>query len=243
MHAGHELLTHKQREKERGSNLTIDQINVAISKAFCMHKKDGDDWIKWREYNLNHKWEIRYESLITTWNMMNCINRNNISGFPNQKRSSRGFTWPTTDGPFCSIISSAKEETTCWSFVPTSMTSYFEMWNKWTQKLSIYKEYRYPYNDMMSDCILTMAGMKESQKYILRPAAIRWLTISWNKSKPKQWKNQKSKFSVFEFWRNDRLPCIFMKMHTIAYPQSGQLQSYKVISLNWTFNIVTFSFF
>lgn len=66
-----------------------------------------------------------------TWNMMNCINRRSITGFPNQNKSSRGFTWVPTVGPVCSTISSAKEDTTCWSFVPTTMTSFdiefFEM--------------------------------------------------------------------------------------------------------------------
>lgn len=64
-----------------------------------------------------------YSAWSITWNIINCINRNNISGFLNQNRSSRGFTWVPTDGPVCSIISSANEETTCWSFVPTTITS------------------------------------------------------------------------------------------------------------------------
>ena len=31
----------RERERERESNLTKDQINVAISKAFFMHKKEA----------------------------------------------------------------------------------------------------------------------------------------------------------------------------------------------------------
>lgn len=70
----------------------------------------------------------RFCTYCITWNDINCIKRNKISGFPNQNRSSRGFTWVPIDGPRGSAISSANRETTCWSFVPTNMTS-FDMCN------------------------------------------------------------------------------------------------------------------
>lgn len=66
-------------------------------------------------------WNLRSVNLHITWNDMNCIKRDKISGFPNQNSASRGFTSLPTDGP---ATSRASRETTCCSFVPTTITSF-----------------------------------------------------------------------------------------------------------------------
>lgn len=80
-------------------------------------------WIKCKQQVDSIICDFEHDLEIITWKMMNCINLNNISGFLNQNKSSRGFTWAPADGPVCPI-SRAKDETMCWSFVPTSITSF-----------------------------------------------------------------------------------------------------------------------
>lgn len=149
---------HKQAEPQRKKEypLTKDHMNVAISNAFCTNMKEMRTTVK-------YGWELGYLNETTqeiiTWNIINWINRNKITGFLNQNKSSLGFTWVPIWGPVCSLISRAKEETTCWSFVPTSMTSFdmdklFKNILLWKDWLDIIARVRIP----------TMAGIKDSQK-------------------------------------------------------------------------------
>lgn len=112
--------------------LTRDHINVAISNAFCKKKKRNcRKHIRYRKgkrkrQQTNFIWlkvQQQRKNLRITWNDMNCISHNSISGFLNQKRSSRGFKWVPT-GPTASTTSRASCATTCWSSVPTSMTNF-----------------------------------------------------------------------------------------------------------------------
>ena len=105
--------------------------------------------------------------------MMNCISRNRISGFPNQKSPSRGFTWAPAVVPVCcSLTSSASFETTCSSLVPTSMTSLNNKTNTNTcSECQCHMNFKSS-TSLLLLCSLTMAGMNDNQKYIFRPETI-----------------------------------------------------------------------
>lgn len=126
-----------------------------------------------------------------TWNMMNCINRSNISGFPNQNRSSLGFIWvPIAAGPVCSRTSSAKEETTCWSFVPTSMTSFVP---KQSNKLSVLEQFI---------CLVKKLEHRYLQPPVWKKAKSRYLNLlnRDNFKQPEKEKEKKREEEIRHIW-------------------------------------------
>jgi len=80
-----------------------------------MNWKDGMCY----HFNLSNwsRWEL------LTWNRTKWINDNINSGFLNQKRSSRGFSFAPTECPVRPAVSKAKVAITCCSFAPTRRTS------------------------------------------------------------------------------------------------------------------------
>ena len=114
----------------KGKGVTQNQKNEANSNAFCseiskenivmsvLHHKtmflermnciNLSNWSRWA---------------LLTWNRTKWINDSINSGFLNQKRSSRGFSFAPTECPVRPAVSKAKVAITCCSFAPTRRTS------------------------------------------------------------------------------------------------------------------------